>query len=144
MTIADKTAKLPSVRSFFNDLLERDDFFPRISGNNDFFPAVNVKETEQGYEIELASPGLKKEDFQVSVENDTLIIQAETKKEEEEKDKRYTRKEFSYKSFKQSFRLPENIREEDMKATYSDGVLKIFLRKSAQKKTDNGRKITIE
>ena len=144
MSVTDKTGKFPAVRSFFSDLLDRDDFFPRVAGGNDFFPAINIKENEQGYEIEVASPGLKKEDFKVSVDNGTLVIQAETRKEEEEKDKKFTRKEFSYKSFKQSFRLPENIHQEDMRASYNDGVLKIVLKKPAEKTPEGGRQIAVE
>ncbi|MCB0374938.1 MAG: Hsp20/alpha crystallin family protein [Sinomicrobium sp.] len=94
-------------------------------------PAVNIKETSENFHVELAVPGKKKEDFNIEVENDMLTISSEDKKEHEEKDKegRYTRREFSYSSFKRAFTLPDNVNAGAIDAKYEDGVLKINLPK---------------
>ena len=94
-------------------------------------PAVNVVENDSNYEIEVAAPGFEKDDFRVMVENGILNIAAETSKEEEEKKKNYTRKEFSKRSFSKSFTLPENVKNEEVRAKYKDGVLMLQLEKSA-------------
>ncbi|MEI5579364.1 Hsp20/alpha crystallin family protein, partial [Streptomyces brasiliscabiei] len=86
-------------------------------------PAVNVSETDKNYEIEVAAPGMKKDDFKVKVENGAIHISAERKEEKEEKQKNYTRQEYSYNSFSRSFTLPEDVKEDDIKAQYEDGVL---------------------
>ena len=127
--------------NFFGD----DDFF------NDRFwqkhiqkePAMNVKETETGYEVELAAPGLEKDDFEISIDNGHLIIFAEKSIETEDKDDQYTRKEFSYNSFKRSLLLPENVKEEDIKATYENGVLKFNLLKKEMEVPKDPKKIEI-
>jgi HSP20 family protein len=92
-------------------------------------PPVNVKETEKQYEIELAVPGRSKKDFNISAENGILTISSENKEEKQQKEKDYTRKEFSYSSFTRSFSLPENANEEEIKANYSDGILKLEVAK---------------
>ncbi len=113
-----------------------DEFFKPdwIGGMQNFganVPAVNIKETETDFLIEFAAPGKKKEDFNIEVENDVLTISSENKTNHEEKDKegRYTRREFSYSSFKRSFTLPETVNEAKIKASYQDGVLKLELPK---------------
>jgi HSP20 family protein len=93
-------------------------------------PAVNVVDNECNYEIEIAAPGFDKNDFKVMVENGILNILAETSQEEEEKNKNYTRKEFSKRSFRRSFTLPENVKDEEVSAKYADGVLRLFLDKT--------------
>lgn len=94
-------------------------------------PAVNIKESETEFAVELAAPGKKKEDFNIEVDDNVLTISAEAKNEREEKDEkgRYTRREFSYSSFKRAFTLPETVNEADIKASYEDGVLYITLPK---------------
>lgn len=115
-------------RSVFSDLLDNDNFF---EGNylNAEVPAVNVKENEGNFEIELAVPGMKKDDFKVDVENGVLTISSEKEESKEEKKENYTRKEFSYSSFKRAFTLPENVDKDNIKAKYRDGVLEITLKK---------------
>ncbi|MFM2135566.1 MAG: hypothetical protein RL021_966 [Bacteroidota bacterium] len=115
----------PAMRNMLSDFFENenlqfDDFFRK-----DWIPAVNVSESDKSYEIELAAPGLKKEDFHVKVENGVLTISAEKKSEQATKDKNYTRKEFNYTSFLRSFTLPENVKEDSIKAAYDNGVLKL-------------------
>lgn len=117
-------ANWPTISDFFDDELMKGKF------NGDWSPAVNVMENEGNYEIEVAAPGLKKEDFSVSIESGVLTIIGETKKEEEEKRKNYTRKEFSSKSFTKSFTLPNNVVEDEVSAKYEEGVLKLTIHKT--------------
>lgn len=88
-------------------------------------PAVNVVESENGYRLEFAVPGLKKEDFKISVDGDTLTVSAEKKSETEEKGEKYNRKEFSFHSFKRTFTLPEIADAEHISAGYDAGVLTV-------------------
>ncbi len=96
------------------------------------FPAVNISENEKSYSVEVVAPGFKKEDFKLKVEDDILTISAESKSEKKEngKEKEYTRREYSYNSFTRSFRLPENVKDDSIAATYKDGVLTLELPKS--------------
>jgi HSP20 family protein len=106
-------------------------------------PSVNVKESEDGYELEVAAPGLKKDDFKINLEKDVLTISSE-KKEEKTDNKGYTRKEFSYTSFERSFTLPENKVDYDkVSAKYEDGVLRIGLPKREEAKVKPARAIEI-
>ncbi|MBL0741050.1 Hsp20/alpha crystallin family protein [Chryseolinea sp. Jin1] len=92
-------------------------------------PAVNVRETDKSFDVEVAAPGLSKKDFKITSENGLLTISSEKKEEKEEKENDYTRKEFNYSTFSRTFTLPENINEDDIKATYEDGILKLKLSK---------------
>ncbi len=114
-----------------SDFFDNDRFFDADWLRKQSVPAVNVKETEKSFEIELAAPGLTKKDFEISVDNGMLTISSEKKEEKEEKEKNDTRKEFSYSSFSRSFTLPENVNEEDVKAYYEDGILKLHIAKKA-------------
>jgi HSP20 family protein len=117
-----------------NSLLRFDDIF-----KDDFFeddslmPAMNIKEHKKDFEIELAVPGFDKKDFEVDIEDDILHISGEKEVEKDEKEADYARKEFSYKSFKRSMMLPTSINlDQDVKATYKNGVLKIKLLKKEE------------
>lgn len=92
-------------------------------------PAANISETDKEYKIELVTPGFKKEEIKVSLENETLTISAENKTEKEESNKRYTRKEFSYGAFTRSFLLPKAANSEKIAAKYEDGLLKFTVPK---------------
>ncbi len=92
-------------------------------------PAINVKETEQEYNIEVAAPGMEKKDFNVSVDAGILTISSVQEKKSEKKEDSYTRKEFSYSSFHRSFTLPENVNADAIIAKYEKGVLNITLPK---------------
>lgn len=94
-------------------------------------PQVNIKETDTAYLLEVVAPGRQKEDFSLEVDNDMLTISSEIKRENEEKDGKYTRKEFVATSFKRSFSLPDTVEEEGIKAGYVNGVLHIELPKKA-------------
>ncbi|HEY9561240.1 MAG TPA: Hsp20/alpha crystallin family protein [Anseongella sp.] len=122
----------------FNDLF--DDFFGGksltgvLSGKA---PAVNVSEDSERYHVELAAPGLKKEDFSLNVEDNILNISVEKKEEKDEKEKGYTRREFNYASFSRSFTLPETVDTENIKASYLDGILEVHLPKKEEEKAKN-------
>ncbi|WP_142786295.1 Hsp20/alpha crystallin family protein [Changchengzhania lutea] len=115
----------------FNNLSRFEDFF-----KDDFFeddslmPAMNIKEHDDNFEIELAAPGFNKKDFEVSIEEDVLHVCGEKEIDSEEKDDDYSRKEFSYKSFKRSMMLPPSTDlDQDVKASYKNGILKVKLLK---------------
>ncbi len=126
--------------------------FPAILGNflNDFervapahqqsFPAVNVLESEDAFQIELAAPGLKKEDFKVKIHENTLTISTEKTTETTGK---YTRREFNFSTFKRSFTLPKTVDGEQIVATYTDGVLGLVLPKKEEAKPKEPRSIEI-
>ena len=90
-------------------------------------PAVNITEHQGEYIVSLAAPGLKKEDFKIDVDGNMLTISSEKEENKEEKDERFTRKEYNYSSFSRSFNLPEEINQEKIDARYADGVLKVTL-----------------
>ncbi len=118
--------------SFFNDFFDND-WMDRVSAyNNATAPAINVKESKNAYTVEVAAPGMTKEDFQVHVdEDDNLVISIESKKEdkEENKDTHYLRHEFSYAKFQQTMLLPEDVDVEKIDAKVEHGVLTIDLPK---------------
>lgn len=133
----------PMLRGFF------DDFFRPVrqdqpEDNFMTMPAVNIKETDGTFHLEVASPGLKKDDFKIDVEKGILTISAEKDHSEHTKEENYTRREFRYASFKRSFQLPEGIMEADIKATYQDGVLIIDLPKMEISKIETARKIAVK
>jgi HSP20 family protein len=115
----------PTIADFFDD----NGFFLDKVWNTESVPAVNISEDEKNYEIELAVPGMKKNDFKVKIENNMLTISAEHKEEKEEKKKNYTRQEYRFDSFTRSFTLPENAKEDGIEAHYEDGVLKLKVAK---------------
>ena len=116
-------------RSLFSDIFDGDGFVDEKFWNKNWVPAVNVSENDKNYEIEVAALGMKKGDFKVQIEKGTLTISAERKEEKEEKKKNYTRQEYSYNSFNRSFNMPDDVKEEDVKAHYEDGVLKLSVAK---------------
>lgn len=113
--------------SFFNDSFISDRIISRV-------PAVNIAETEDSYQIELAVPGLKKEDFKINLDKNVLGIAAEKKSEVSEDGKKYNRREYSYSSFVRSFSLPETVDQNSIEAEYADGILSITLAKKEEAK----------
>ena len=126
-----KRPRLPWYDTMFTDLLGTDRLLTNdLFLENKWVPAMNVKETDDHFELEIAAPGFNKKDFDVSIDNGLLTIQAENKEEMEKKEENYTRREFNYNSFYRSFTLPENVNEEEMiDATYKRGILKLVLNK---------------
>jgi len=135
----------PRHYSKIEDLKDFEDLF-----NEDFFeedsllPAMNIKEQDNKFEIELAVPGFSKKDFEISIEGSTLHITGETREEEETTDDDYRRKEFSYKSFKRSLSLPETIDlHQEIKAVYTNGILKLNLLKKELTEKDTKKLIEV-
>lgn len=120
--------------SFFDDFFTKDlmDFNRRPFAENSLtIPSVNVKEEENGFEIQVAAPGIKKQDFKINLDRNVLSISSENKSENEEVDKdgKFTRREFNYSSFSRSFTLPEMVETDKIEATYEDGILKVSVPK---------------
>ncbi|MDW8331876.1 MAG: Hsp20/alpha crystallin family protein [Cyclobacteriaceae bacterium] len=95
-------------------------------------PAVNVLEKDKAFEIEVAAPGLEKKDFNITVDNGVLTISCEKETEKEDKDKNYTRREYSYTNFARSFTLPDSVKGDDISAKYDNGILRITLPKTEE------------
>ncbi|RAI91416.1 Hsp20/alpha crystallin family protein [Algoriphagus yeomjeoni] len=108
------------------------------SNSQNTLPSVNILETDSDFKVEMAVPGMKKEDFRVELDNNTLTIQAEasTTSENHDESASYARKEFSYQSFRRSFYLPNTVENDKIEATYQDGVLRLIIpkREEAKKK----------
>lgn len=129
-------------RFWNNDLMDWN--LTNFSGTNTSLPAVNVKESTDDYCIEVAAPGMKKDDFKVSLHNNVLTVSSEKKDEKEEKNENYTRKEFSYQSFQRSFTVSEtSVESEKIEANYKDGILTIKLPKREEMKPKPLREIKI-
>ncbi len=113
----------------FSDLFENDFFSNKFASN---LPPVNISENESEFKVEVAAPGLKKDDFKITTENGMINISAEREETKEEKEENFTRKEYNFNSFSRSFYLPEDIIEDNIKAKYEDGVLKLSLPKKEE------------
>lgn len=132
------TFRKPAFTSIFDEFITRD----LVSAFNDSasgftLPAVNIQEDDNAFHLEVAAPGLTKEAFKLEMEQNVLHISSEKveKNEEEDKSKRFTRKEFSYASFKRSFTLPKHADAEAITAKYENGVLHIVVPKKVEVKT---------
>ncbi|MGM0932522.1 MAG: Hsp20/alpha crystallin family protein [Bacteroidota bacterium] len=141
----DETNWLPSV---FDDMFKTDWLGGTTNVNSigTSIPAVNIQEDEDAFTVEVAAPGKTKTDFNIELDNDVLTISSEEKKEKEtsEKNRRYTRREFSYNNFKRAFSLPESVDTEKISASYKDGVLFIGLPKREEAKVQAKRMIEIK
>jgi len=139
-----KRTDWPHGNSLLADLFDNDRFFasPWLSGRN--MPAVNIKENERNYEVELAVPGYDKKDFEISVDNGVLTVSGEKSEETEKKEDNYTRREFGFSSFSRSFNLPTNINEENIDAKYADGVLKLTIAKRQESNGKSRKQISIK
>ena len=139
MPVMRSNSWIPSV---FGDLFDTD-FVPK---SNYTAPAINVKESDKAYTVELAAPGMKKEDFNVHINDEgNLIIKMESKQDHKEEDKntRYLRREFSYSKFEQTLILPDDVKKEDIKAHVDNGVLTVELPKVVEEKVKLSRQIEI-
>lgn len=135
MSTLVKSNGFPTLGSMLEDFWNTDKFFSAPIFRKETLPAVNVKDKKHAYELEMAAPGFKKEDFKVSIENGLLTISGETSSEQKEENENFTRQEFSQTSFTRTFNLPENVVGDDIKAKYQDGLLKVELKKSAEIKS---------
>ena len=134
---------LPSI---FNGFFDNDDWMTRANATA---PAINVFETEKAYEVELAAPGMKKENFNVHLTQDgDLVISMEAKSDttnndgQEAKDaKKYLRREFSYSKFEQILTLPEHVERENISASVNDGILTIDIPKMTEEEKEKENKV---
>ena len=125
--------------SLFNDFFDTS----WMSKMNTSTPALNVIEDENEYKVEVAAPGMTKDDCRISLTDDQLTISFEKKSEESEPSadsKKYLRREFSYSQFQQTFTLPENVDKESIKASVDNGVLTIDLHKKALQPAGNSQR----
>lgn len=139
LPIMNRSQWLPEV---FNDFFNTD-FMPKASATA---PAINVIESDKDYTVELAAPGMKKEDFKVNINDDgNLVIKMEQKKEQNEEDKsrHYLRREFSYSKFEQTLLLPDDVEKDQIAARVEHGVLTIDLPKIAAAQKKPARQIDI-
>ncbi len=137
----------PSFPALFDDFFSRNLF---NWGSNNFsvtqttIPAVNIMETTDNFEVEVAAPGMDKKDFTVTLNVNTLTIASSKQHQDEEKDDGYTRREFSYQSFQRSFELPKDVVDEDkIQARYENGLLHLTVPKREEAKKKGPRMIAI-
>lgn len=136
-TSRDRFVHFPDL---FNDLFENvitPDF------RRSTVPPVNIIDSADSFRLEMAAPGLTKEDFKINLENDLLSISSEKKTEETETKENYTRKEYSFTSFKRSFTLPEMVDTEKISAQYENGIMKVVLPKKEEAKPKLPREVKI-
>ena len=121
--------------SLWNDLFENDWFgMPNVAQAGTRIPAVNIKDTADSYQIEMAAPGMKKKDFLVNLDNGMLTISSEQESDSSAEHGNYTRQEFNYRSFERVFTLPDSTASEKITASYIDGVLRISIPKKEEAK----------
>lgn len=128
--------------TFFNDFFDND----WMMKTNATAPAINVVERDKDYKVEVAAPGMKKEDFNIHLgDNNELVITMEQKNENKEEHKKYLRREFAYSKFQQSFILPDDVEKEKISASVNDGILTIDLPKhTPEEKAKVNRVIEIQ
>jgi HSP20 family protein len=139
----------PNVPSFFEEMLSKDWLnwpFTHNTGAEGSMPAVNVRETNDAFELEVAAPGMTKKDFKVQLDNNLLVISAEKEHKQEDKNEQghYSRQEFSYQSFMRSFSLPEKmVKGDQIVAKYKDGILYISIPKNEEARVKPMKQIEI-
>ncbi|MCF8371900.1 MAG: Hsp20/alpha crystallin family protein [Bacteroidales bacterium] len=144
MTLARFQNQLPSLfdRFFEGDLFDWSN--RHFSNTNTTLPAVNIKESSDVFEVEMAAPGLTKKDFRIDLHNDTLTISSEKEnKSESKEDGGFTRREFSYQSFNRSFNLPNIVDSDKIKAKYDNGILTVLIPKREEAKPKPAKQIAI-
>ena len=147
MSLVTRNGSLP-MSMLFDDFLNADLFNwnnSNYSNTNTTIPAVNIKETAENYEVEVAAPGMTKNDFKVELDGNMLTISSERINQKEESDnERYTRKEFSYQSFQRNFTLQKNVVDTDkIQAKYENGLLRLLISKKEEAKQKPPRLIQI-
>jgi len=132
-TLVKTNSNFPTL---FGNVFGKDvnEFLASANLANHGIPAVNIVENENGFRLEVAAPGLKKEDFKINLENNVLTISTQKEQKTEETTEKYTRKEFSFSSFRRAFTLPNTVDGEKIGASYTDGVLNITLPKKEEAK----------
>lgn len=120
---------LPSIGSMFDNFFNDDFDVDQAVVRGTAMPAVNVRETENEFKLELAAPGKSKDDFNIQIENASISISSENETSDETNEESYTRKEYSFNSFKRSFRLPQNANSDEINAKYDNGILIVSIPK---------------
>lgn len=137
----------PAIPSLLDDFFSRDWLDSTMSNwrmSDSTLPAVNVRESNDDYMIEVAAPGMQRDDFKIELDNNVLTISSQQEHSHEEQDGNYTRREFSYQSFQRSFSLPQNrVKGEEIKATYVDGILRITVPKTEDAKRKPAKQIAV-
>ena len=140
-----KRSNFPTMMNLFDDFFYGD--FPTIFSSNYTdgisMPKVNIKEHDDAYSIEMAAPGMKKSDFEVNLDNNTLSISAKSSTEDRESENGWLRREFGYTSFNRNFTLPETVDDAKIEAKYNDGILKVHIPKKEEAKRKPNRIIDI-
>ncbi len=129
-----------SVDQFLNDNFLN---WPGEMARSENLPRVNIFETNDDFMVEMAAPGMQKEDFHIELDNDTLTISSQISEKDEEKSELFTRKEFSYESFRRSFHIPNTVEADKIKAKYEDGLLRLVIPKREEAKRKPARTIKI-
>ena len=129
-------------RFFENDLFDWSN--RNYSTTNTTLPSVNIKESADGFEVELAAPGFEKNDFNIELDHDLLTISSEKKVENETKEgEQFARREFSYQSFSRSFTMPNTADSEKINAKYDNGILRVSIPKKEEAKPKPAKQIAI-
>lgn len=148
MSTKDLIRRGETLPSVFNDFFKPwDKWFDTNSGSLSRMltvPAVNIIEKQNHFEISLAAPGMKKDDFQIDVEGNMLTISAEAEERKEDKEGRHTRQEYNFTSFSRSFTLPEGVQKDKIDASYENGVLKLVLPKTEEAKKTATKHIPVK
>ncbi len=135
---------MPRFRNLLDDFWGADRFFEgEWPLHRAHIPAVNIRENDDNFEIEVAAPGLTKDDFDIVIENGVLSISCEKSEEKEETQESFTRREFNYSSFERNFSLPDSVDVDEIDATYHDGVLRLRLSKRVSEEPPK-KKIAIQ
>lgn len=142
-TLIKNNGFFPST-SFFDDFLTKDLFsWSGLSTESGSVPRVNIVESNEDFRVEMAAPGMSKEDFHVELDNDMLTISSELQNDHAEEGVKYTRREFNYRAFKRSFYLPHTVEADKIEATYKDGLLKLIIPKKEEAKKKPVKTIAI-
>lgn len=129
---------------YFNNYASRDLVSNFFNDGADYtIPAVNIKENETNFLIEVAAPGLNKEDFNIKIEKDVLTVSSENEEKSEENKDNFMKKEFSFKSFSRAFSIPETVDQNKVKASHNNGILEIELPKLDEAKVKKAKTIKI-
>ena len=148
MMLINRKSSLPSLPKFFDDFFTKE-FFDWENGNfsstNTTVPAVNIRETDDSYLVEMAAPGMDKKDFHIELQDNVLTISSELKREHKStEDDRWLRREFSYQSFQRSIQLNKEVVDDaKIKATYKDGMLQLTIPKKEEAKVKPPKRIAV-
>lgn len=149
LSIRKNENNIPALPGLFEDFLSRELFNwenSNFSSTSTTVPSINIKETNENYEVEVAAPGLDKKDFNVSLDNNMLTISCtkSVSKEDKGENENYTRREFSYQSFQRSFELPNVVDEDGINAHYDNGLLHLTIPKKEEAKQKEPKLIEIK